>query len=62
MEAGNDPDATKQSQASMAALLLKKQYLDDRAEEDGLWQLSAEQAMELKDTLWTSINFGPQGK
>jgi len=46
----------------MAALLLKKQYLDDRAEEDGLWQLSADQAMELKTTLWSSINFEAQGK
>jgi len=35
----------------MAALLLKKQYLDDRAEEDGLWQLSKAQAIELKNKI-----------
>ena len=34
---GGNPDATKQNQASLAALLLKKQYLDERPEEEGFW-------------------------
>jgi hypothetical protein len=35
--AGNDSDTTKQNQASLAALLLKKQYLDERLEEEKFW-------------------------
>ena len=35
--AGADADKAKQAQATMAALLLKKQYLDDRSEEEGFW-------------------------
>jgi hypothetical protein len=34
---GADADATKQSRAQFAALMIKKQYLDDRLEEEGMW-------------------------
>lgn len=37
VQAGNDPDSTKQNQASLAALLLKKQYFDERLEEEKFW-------------------------
>ena len=56
-QAGASSDQVKQQQASMAALLLKKQYLDDRVEEDGLWQLDKAQAIELKNKISSTINF-----
>ena len=61
-QAGASSDQVKQQQASMAALLLKKQYLDDRVEEDGLWQLDKAQAIELKNKISSTINFTVQHK
>ena len=60
--AGNDADATKQNQASLAALLLKKQYLDDRLEEEKFWQLTNQHATDIKNTISSSINFSNQSK
>ena len=60
VEMGANADNTKQQQASLAALLLKKQYLDERAEEEKLWKLNNEQIGELKNQLSSSINFGVQ--
>ena len=57
---GADADATKQQHASFAAILLKKQYLDDRAEEDGCWQLETAQVEELCRTISQSIDFKVQ--
>ena len=33
----------------MAAMILKKFFLDKRKEEEGLWQLSADEFRQLKD-------------
>ena len=41
----------------MAALMLKKMYLDKRAEEEGLWQLSPPDFAVLKDQVLGSITF-----
>jgi hypothetical protein len=46
----------------MAALLLKKQFLDERSEEEGMWQISNENAVTLKNTISASLNFGIQSK
>jgi len=39
----------------IAALILKKFFLDKRAEEEGLWQLSPADFSSLKDTVLGSI-------
>ncbi len=44
----------------MAAVLLKKFYLDKRAEESGLWQLSKPEFAALKDEVLKSIDFTNQ--
>lgn len=54
---GVQEDATKQNQAALAALLLKKQYLDNRPEEEAMWQLSNEHINELRNKMSESINF-----
>lgn len=59
---GADPDQSKQSQATMAALLLKKQFLDGRSEEEGFWQMSNEHAVTMKNTISQSLNFQVQSK
>jgi hypothetical protein len=41
----------------MAALILKKFFLDKRKEEEGLWQLSKEEFRQLKDFMLASIDF-----
>ena len=41
----------------MAALILKKFFLDQRKEEEGLWQLSVEEFRQLKDFVMGSIDF-----
>jgi hypothetical protein len=41
----------------MAALILKKFFLDKRKEEEGLWQLSVEEFRQLKDFVMGSIDF-----
>ena len=51
-----------QEQATLAALLLKKQFLDDRKEEEGLWQVNKDQIAELKTTMSQSLNFKVQSK
>jgi hypothetical protein len=62
VQTGNDPDPIRQNEASMAALLLKKQYLDDRVEEETFWQLSNQHVIDLKNTISASINFEVQTK
>jgi hypothetical protein len=44
----------------VAALILKKFFLDKRAEEEGLWQLSPAEFSSLKDTVLGSIQFTEQ--
>lgn len=41
----------------MAAMILKKFFLDKRKEEEGLWQLSADEFRQLKDFVLASIDF-----
>ncbi len=41
----------------MGAVILKKFYLDKRSDEEGLWQLSADEFRQLKDFLLASIDF-----
>ena len=41
----------------MAAFILKKFYIDKRLEEEGLWQLSTEEFLALKDQVLASIDF-----
>lgn len=45
------------AKAMFAFLLLKKLYLDDRQEEDGLWKPNNEQITILKNAVSESINF-----
>lgn len=54
---GKDADQTKQQQACLAAILLKKQYLDDRAEEKDFWQVSNEDIAKIKDEVSAGIEF-----
>ena len=58
VSASAQDDKNKQSQATMAALLLKKQFLDERTEEEGMWQITNEHAVTLKNTISASLNFG----
>ena len=46
--------------SSFAHLLIKKQFLDDREEEEGLWKMSPEQTAQLKDKISQSIDFVAQ--
>lgn len=50
-------DATKQDQASLACILLKKQYLDDRDEEKEMWQLTNDNVVALRNAMMSSINY-----
>ena len=50
-------EGVDEGKASFALLLLKKQYLDDREEEDGLWKMDNGQINALKDQISASINF-----
>lgn len=50
-------DSKSQNQASLACLLLKKQFLDDREEEKGMWQLTNENVVELRNEISSNINF-----
>jgi len=38
-DAGASADNNKQQEGCLAALLLKKHYLDGRTNEEGLWQI-----------------------
>lgn len=55
-------DPIKQNQASLACLLLKKQYLDDRDDEKDMWQLTNEHVVELRNAISNSINFEVNSK
>jgi len=55
-------EGVDEGKASFALLLLKKQYLDDREEEDGLWKMDNGQINALKDQISASINFNCQSK
>lgn len=39
-------------------MLLKKLFVDNRKEEEGLWQLSAGEYIQLKEAITSSLNFG----
>ena len=58
---GADGDATKQSRAQFAALLIKKQYLDDKIEE-AVWQVDGAMATSLRERIGASLNFAAQSK
>lgn len=45
------------NEKALACVLLKKYYLDDRAEEKDLVQISPEQVASLKNVLRESLNF-----
>jgi hypothetical protein len=55
-------DKAMHAKASLAAVLIKKQYLDDREEEKGLWKLNQEHIETLKTRVSNTINFTTQTK
>lgn len=50
----------EESKASLALLMIKKQYLDDRPEEEKLWQTSQPHLFALRDQVSLSLNFQAQ--
>lgn len=49
-----------EAKSSFALLLLKKQYLDERSEEEGMWALTKEQTEVLKTQISGSLDFASQ--